>query len=199
MIPVLLLFIAVVAFRLVPTGWENFSPMAAVVLCCAAYLPKKWAVALPLGAFLVSDIILNLRYQVPPVNPNTLTLLLAFGMIFALGWALRGRATTTARMPLLFGCTILGSLLFYLLTNTASWIASPVYAKSFAGWMQSVTIGDPAFSPPAWVFFRNSLVGDLFFTALFAGLYVLLPQARHHPAPSSSSPATVAHAASRES
>ncbi len=169
MFAVLLLIGAVVLFRLLPTGWENFSPISALVLCSAAYLPRRWAAIVPLGALLVSDILLNLfRHHVPVFNPHTAAVLLAFLAVFALGWSLR----PNPRWWTLFAATIGGALAFYLITNTAAWLLSPAYAKSLQGWLQCVTVGTPGF-PPTWVFFRNSLAGDLFFTGLFLLVYVL--------------------------
>ncbi|MEM7147395.1 MAG: DUF6580 family putative transport protein [Verrucomicrobiota bacterium] len=158
----LILIAAVVAFRLIPgipTEWQNFSPMAAVFLCSAAFLPKRFALTIPLIAFLITDAILNTRYGLPPVTPFTATLALAFGLTFALGWALR----KNPKLLRVFGATIAASLAFYLITNTAAWLSSPAYAKSAAGWWQALTTGTPGF-PPTLLFLRNTLLGDLTFT-----------------------------------
>ncbi|MFM9031283.1 MAG: DUF6580 family putative transport protein, partial [Opitutaceae bacterium] len=40
--------------------------------------------------------------------------------------------------------------------------------RTAAGWWQALTVGRPEF-PPTLFFFRNTLVGDLVFTGLFAG------------------------------
>lgn len=63
---------------------------------------------------------------------------------------------------------ILGALLFYILTNTLSWLVYPGYAKTIAGWIQALFTGIPGY-PPSWEFFRNTLLGGGLFTALFAG------------------------------
>ena len=58
MIPALFLVICVVAFRamtglLIHSGsaaWlSNFEPLAAITLCCGAYLPQRYKFALPLA------------------------------------------------------------------------------------------------------------------------------------------------------
>jgi len=64
--------------------------------------------------------------------------------------------------------TLLGALLFYLVSNTVSWLVNPVYAKTIAGWVQALTVGLPGF-PPTWVFGLKSLLGTGLFTGLFAG------------------------------
>ncbi len=38
--------------------------------------------------------------------------------------------------------------------------------KNVAGFIQALTVGLPGYAP-TWVFFRNSLVSDLAFTAVF--------------------------------
>ncbi|MGH7935586.1 MAG: DUF6580 family putative transport protein, partial [Chthoniobacterales bacterium] len=51
-----------------------------------------------------------------------------------------------------------------------SWLSDPGYVKNFAGLIQSLTVGLPQYSAtPTWMFFRNSLLSDLFFTLLFVG------------------------------
>ena len=67
--------------------------------------------------------------------------------------------------------SIAGSVIFYVITNTFSWLTDPGYIKTFGGLFQALTIGLPQFSAtPTWMFFRNSLVSDLIFTAVFVGL-----------------------------
>jgi hypothetical protein len=51
-------------------------------------------------------------------------------------------------------------------TNTGSWLAEPVYAKTAAGWLQAMTVGLPGF-PPTWWFYRHTMISDLLFTAIF--------------------------------
>ena len=61
-----------------------------------------------------------------------------------------------------------GSVIFYAITNGFSWLSDPGYAKNLAGLIQALTVGLPQYSStPTWMFFRNSLVSDLVFTALF--------------------------------
>jgi hypothetical protein len=147
-------------------GLHNFSPVAAVALCGAAYLPKRLAVALPLVGLIVSDAVLDLvHYHLPLLSFEIVPRYLALGIISMIGMAFRGRA----RLLPLLGASFAGSVIFFVITNTGSWMAAPEYAKTFAGWVQALTTGIPGY-PPTWWFYRNTLMGDLFFTALFAGL-----------------------------
>src|SRR5207237_3941482 len=81
-----------------------------------------------------------------------------------IGLALQNRASFKTLPP----ASIAGSTIFYLVTNVFSWLSDPGYAKNFAGLIQALTVGLPAYSTtPTWMFFRNTLFSDLFFTLLF--------------------------------
>jgi hypothetical protein len=68
----------------------------------------------------------------------------------------------------LLPASVLGSTIFYLVVNTFSWLSDPGYAKDFAGLIQAQTVGLPQYgSTPTWMFFRNTILSDLFFTLLF--------------------------------
>jgi len=68
----------------------------------------------------------------------------------------------------LLGGGLLGAILFYLITNTASWFNDPGYAKTLAGWFQALTTGLPGY-PSTWEFFRSTLLSGGLFTGLFVG------------------------------
>ncbi len=182
MVAAIILIGAVVSFRVIGASFgsesgvaefmANFSPLAAVFFCGALFLPWKIALAAAFGALLISDMIISAGYAMAAekgfvevfLSPHVVVRYLAFGLVFALGCWLQKRRLRS--VPVVFGGTLLASVAFYIITNSASWVAEPAYAKSFAGWWQALTTGLPGF-PPTWTFFRNSLAGDLFFTALF--------------------------------
>ncbi len=174
MIPGLVLFAAAVLYRLLPVllgmklqqpEWlPNFSPMAALCLCGAAFLPRRLAIAVPLVALFGTDIVLNAHFGFPLYTIEFFAKSVAFVAVAALGWRLR----KNPRAAVIFPAVIGGSLLFYLATNTASWLYEPGYAKTAAGWLQALTTGLPEYPQwPTWMFYRNTLAGDLLFTALF--------------------------------
>lgn len=170
LVAALLLFV-VAAFRVVlgvthmeDTGWlHNFSPLAAVALCGAIYLPRRIAFVLPLVTLLISDLVINACYGVALVSVEMLSRYGALALVSALGFWLREKA----RLSLVLGASVASSIIFFLLTNTASWLAEPAYAKSAAGWLQALTIGVPGVRPTTLEFFRNTLGSDLLFTGLF--------------------------------
>jgi hypothetical protein len=65
-------------------------------------------------------------------------------------------------------------LQFFLITNAAVWIGG-AYDRGIDGLWQSYVAGLP--------FYRGTLLGDLFYTAAFFGLYELVRRPRRHEAP----------------
>jgi len=172
MIPALLLIVAAVAYRIVTglaiisgsTALSNFAPLAAIALCAAAYFPTKFKFAVPMIALLVSDVVLNISYGYSLFSPFVVSHYIGFALVGALGWLLRNRASVKTLLP----ASIAASLIFYVVTNAISWLFEPGYPKNFAGLIQALTVGLPQYSAtPSWMFFRNSVVSDLFFTGLF--------------------------------
>lgn len=172
MIPAFLLIVSAIAYRIViglfaepgSIGLLNFAPMAAIALCAAAYFPVKYKFTVPMIALLISDIVLNMHYGFSLFSPFVLSHYIAFAIVGCLGLLLQGRASLKTLLP----ASVAGSLIFYVTTNSVSWLFDPAYAKSIAGFIQAQTIGHPAWAAtPAWMFFRNTAVSDLLFTALF--------------------------------
>jgi hypothetical protein len=172
MIPAFLLILSAVAYRIVTglfapsnaIGWLNFAPLAAIALCAAAYFPAKYKFSVPMIALLLSDVVLNIHYGFSFLSPFVLSHYIGFALVGCLGLLLQKRASWKTLLP----GSIVASLIFYGITNSVSWLYDPGYAKNFAGWVQALTVGLPAYgATPTWMFFRNSLVSDLFFTAIF--------------------------------
>jgi hypothetical protein len=172
MIPALLLVFSVVVYRVTTgllihsgTSWlSNFAPLAAIALCSGAYLPNKDKFSVPLLTLFISDVIINLSYRAPIFDAQILVRYVALALVAAVGLLLQNRASLKTLLP----ASILGSTLFYIITNSFSWLSDPGYAKDLAGLIQSLTVGLPQYSAtPTWMFFRNSLVSDFIFTCLF--------------------------------
>ena len=143
----------------------NFSAAHALLFCAAFWLPGWMGWVLPLATIIVTDILLNLfHYNMPVMVPE----LVVNWMILALFVVLAKWLAKRRSYGRVFLGTLLGALLFYLVSNTVSWLVNPVYAKTIAGWVQALTVGLPGF-PPTWVFGLKSLLGTGLFTGLFAG------------------------------
>ena len=97
---------------------------------------------------------------------------------------------------------MLGALLFYLISNTASWLQLPGYAKTFAGWIQALTVGLPGF-PPTWTFLLKTLLSGGLFASLFVGALKLTEASesaseKEAPEPSEDEPASAEDAKPEE-
>jgi hypothetical protein len=147
----------------------NFSAAYAIVFCAGLYLPGRLAWIVPLTVLAGSDLLISLIFY-PEIAFSWASYLAAqcpnYIAYAALIWL--GRRVGAARpWWMQLGGGIAGAILFYLVTNTASWITLP-YPKTLAGWIQALTAGFPA-HPPTWVFFRNTLLSGGLFTGLFVG------------------------------
>jgi hypothetical protein len=117
------------------------------------------------GFIFAADVGLNIfYYHVSAVRWDMLLNYAVYAGLIATG---KWTGKSAPFWKLLFG-GILGALLFYLLTNTLSWLLYPGYPKTIAGWIQALFTGMPGY-PPSWEFFRNTLLSGGLFTALFAG------------------------------
>lgn len=151
----IILFAAVM--RLVP-HYPNFTPIAAIALFGGAHLGRKWlAFFVPLFALFISDMIIGFHGFMIPVY-------ISFALVVLLG-SLVGKNIKAGSV---LGGSLGASVLFFLITNFAVWAGSPYYAQTFAGLMQSYTMAIP--------FFHTTLLGDLFYNAVFFGSFYLIQQ-----------------------
>ena len=144
---------------------QNFSAAHALLFCAAFWLPGWTGWVLPLSTIIVTDILLNVfAYDVTVLDPRLVTnwMILALFVVLA-KWLARRRSYGRVFLGTLFG-----ALLFYLVSNSVSWMVNPAYAKTIAGWVQALTVGLPGF-PPTWMFGLKTLLGSGLFTGLFAG------------------------------
>src|SRR5207245_5984759 len=100
----------------------------------------------------------------------------AYVAIIWLGRRFKPRASFLA----LLSGGVLGALLFYLITNTASWFFNPFhnpeYTKTLLGWITALTKGTNGW-PQTWEFFRNTPLSGGLFTGLFVGAMKLTANA----------------------
>ncbi len=166
----LALVLLATAYRIV-AAWNpdlvNFSPLMALAFCGAVYFRSRLMWLVPFVALSASDLYLD-HYHATQFGytwdlGGVLVRTVCFVAALVLGWMVCRRKTW---VTLFAGC-LGGALLFYVATNTASFLGDAYYAKTLAGWWQALTIGHPEF-PPTLLFFRNTLASDLGFTAVFA-------------------------------
>src|SRR3989344_505684 len=134
----------------------NFVPVAAVALFGAVYLSRKEALLLPLAAMFISDILIGVDSL-----ESRLTIYGCFLAISLIGLWVRNHKN----FGTVLGASLLGSTLFYLITNLVVLYPAKMYAHTWAGQAASYANALP--------FFRNTLLGDLFYTAVLFGAYEL--------------------------
>ena len=150
----MLIIIAAVLLRLVPHE-PNVAPIGAMALFGGVYLTKKQALILPLLTMFISDIFLGFHSTMPWVYGS-------FLLTVAIGLFLKNKTNPTN----IFAASIVSSILFYLITNFGVWFSGTMYPKTMSGLMQSYIMAIP--------FFRNTLLGDLVYNAIFFGGYALI-------------------------
>src|SRR5258706_3507441 len=154
---------------------QNFSAAYALVFCAGVYFPGRLAWWLPFAALLVTDVGLNLYYIQLGWNVFDLPVLkyqlFNYGASVFLIWLGRRFSPGTSFVGLLGG-GVLGAILFYLITNTASWLfnpfGNPEYTRNLIGLLKALTTGTAGW-PQTWEFFRNTLLSGGLFTGLFVG------------------------------
>jgi hypothetical protein len=171
------IFVATFALSRIPGLLPlNFSVAYAFAFCAGVFLAGRMGWWLPLGVMLATDIGLNFYYQHTGIDPNVWSAAnvanLSFNYAAYAGLILLGRGFARQKSFFkLVGGGLLGGILFYFITNTASWLFNPFhnpeYTKTLAGWILALTKGTGGY-PPTWEFFRNTLLSGGLFTALFA-------------------------------
>jgi hypothetical protein len=134
----------------------NFTPVAASALFAGAVLGRPLAFVVPLAAMAISDCILGFDdWRV------TIFVYVGLAMPAALGLLTRGSWKPIRLVSL----AALSSVFFFITSNFAVWMFSGIYARDIAGLVKCYIAALP--------FFQNTLMGDLFWTAvLFGGLWV---------------------------
>ena len=147
----------------------NFSPLPAICLFGAAYLPRKsWAYLVPLGAFLLSDLgiwALTGRidwafYPSQPIVYGCIALTISLGLILRKHRSAGSIAATG----------LVSATLFFLITNFAVWAmgGGSFYPMTADGLATCYVAGIP--------FFRNSLISLAVFCPLLFSSAALLQQ-----------------------
>lgn len=152
-----LVFLAV-SLRILPHP-ANFAPVAAIAIFGGAVLPRRLAVWLPVAAMILSDAFIGFySYKI---------MFVVWGCYALIAFA----SSRWLRSPTLkkgAALTVSGSVIFFAVTNFATWLWGNMYAHSWSGLAQCYTLALP--------FFRNTLLSDLFYTAALFSLYAYATQ-----------------------
>ena len=148
--------VAATAMRLVPHP-PNVTPIAAIALFGGAHFAsKRAALAVPLLAMCLSDLLLG--FGVHRVMPFVYG---SFALIVVLGRLIGDRRSTLA----VGGAALTGSVLFFVITNFGVWLLSDLYPRTVEGLVACYVAAIP--------FFRNTLAGDLLYASVLFGGFAL--------------------------
>jgi hypothetical protein len=135
----------------------NFAPIAALALFGGVYLNKKYALILPVAVMAVSDYFIGF-YDVKLM----LGVYLSFVLVGVIGLIIKKKKNIFT----VIGGSVLGSVLFFLITNFSVWAFYNWYPHTLSGLGQCFSMAIP--------FFRNTLIGDLFYVVALFGVYELV-------------------------
>ncbi len=133
----------------------NFNAVTAASVFAGAYLLRsRWSYIIPIVTMLVTDAVLGF-YYLP-------SMMITYGALLLCAFI----GSNYAKKPSLgkwVGVTLGSSLAFYIITNFGAWafqtVQPQLYPMTFDGLMMSYVNAIP--------FYRNSLVSDVAFSAIF--------------------------------
>lgn len=150
-----LIIVLAAALRLVPHA-PNFAPISAMALFGGAYMGRPYAIALPLSAMVLSDIFIGFDGFASRAS--------VYGSFIVIGligiWVKNHKTPTNIILA-----ALASSVLFFIVTNFAVWAFGSLYPKNLSGLIEAYVLAIP--------FFRNTILGDLFYTGVFFGGYEL--------------------------
>ncbi len=136
--------------RLLPHA-PNSTALGAVALVAGATLPSRWwAFAIPWVVLFLTDLVFSF-------HPTMWSVYIAAWIWTGLGVWL-GRKSVAK----ILGASLVGSTIFFLLTNFAVWLQQPFYAKTSAGLLQAYVMALP--------FFEKQIFSDLVWTVIVFAL-----------------------------
>lgn len=147
-----MIFVAALS-RLIPGQLPNFNPiMALAIFGGASIADKRLALIVPLAAMFFSDIFLGFHATI-------LAVYLSIALSVLIGNAIRNRVNAFS----VVGASLAGSVIFYIITNFAYWLA--FCDTTFASLMAAYVAAIP--------FFRNAILGDIVFSGVMFGSFAL--------------------------
>jgi hypothetical protein len=149
---IVLLLVGIDAVARLTPHPPNFTSMVASALFAGAVLGSHLiAFIVPIAAMAISDALLGF-----PDWQSMIVVYAAVAMPVALG-----RFARRSEVPMLIPALAVSSVIFFVVTNFAVWMFSGMYAPDAAGLLKCYVAALP--------FFKNSIMGDLFWTAVLFG------------------------------
>ena len=145
-LPLVFIMLSAILTRILPHP-PNFAPITGIALFSGSYLSGFTSFLLPLSIMLISDLFIGFHSGMIYVYGS-------FLIIVLLGKYLNQKKSFIR----LTGMSLASSLIFYLITNFGVWLNGGLYPKTLQGLEQSYVMAIP--------FFKNTLLGDFFYTFL---------------------------------
>lgn len=151
MLAVIILILAVVS-RFVDHS-PNFTPTIALALFGGFYLPRQWAVVVPISFMIVSDVFLGFHN----------TIFFTWGSVLLISViGLRFRSKKSFTTYSLAGAS--SAILFFIITNLGAW--PTLYPVTWQGLTDCFVAAIP--------FFRNTFVSTVVYSTILYGVYEML-------------------------
>ena len=167
----LILFAALT--RLFP-HYPNFTAIGAMAIFGGSVIKdRKLALLLPLAALAVSDVCLELFTSVQGFyGTEQIFVYIAFIVITLLAMLIRKISVGSIAFA-----AVWSGVIFFLISNFGVWLISPFYPNTLAGLGACYWIAIPFYNGEiTGSFLLNSIVGNLFFSAILFGAYALVRQ-----------------------
>lgn len=152
-------FILINSFSRIVPHLPNMTTVGSVALFTGATLSLKKSFAVTFLTMIMTDMVLGFHSVMWATYGGFLITIL-------LGRLLKGRNN----WKFIGTITLLSSLQFFILTNFAVWLTGFMYPKTLSGLFECYIMALP--------FFRNSLLGDLFYTTTFFGAFEIVKRLR---------------------
>jgi len=150
--PIALIVLAVLS-RFISIA-PNFSPIISLALFSGACISnRKLAYVVPIAAMLISDAFLGFHYDMFAVYAS-------FALIIYLG-----SKTKKINVKSVLTNSIVGAVLFFIVTNFSVWITSEMYSHDLNGLINCYEMAIP--------FFRNTFSSAILYSAAMFGTYEL--------------------------
>ncbi|HEY4149895.1 MAG TPA: DUF6580 family putative transport protein [Chitinophagaceae bacterium] len=177
-VTLIVLIVLAALYRFIPNRPLGFAPQIAMALFGGAMIKdKKWAFALPIFSMFLSDLLYQAFSSTPGFYEGQWLNYCLFAGITLLGFTLK--KVTVLRVA---GYSLLGPVLFFLLSNGYYWLAGGtdirsnlLLDRSLAGLLQSYAQGLP--------FLRGALIATFVFSTILFGGYYLLTAKSHKASP----------------
>lgn len=145
--------------RLLPHP-DNFAPMTAIALFVGFFLGKSSkSFIYPIIMVIISDALISIVKGTNYFYEGIEIVYLCYALIAIIGMKFQQNTSLVS----IIKYSLAGSILFFLVTNFAYFLSGITYPLTSQGLMDCFTAAIP--------FFRNSLVGDVFYSVILFSAY----------------------------